>query len=224
MNNFFSSHLDWTFSNGTSSSSKDPNPQFPSGPFTAHLKTSVEFGCSDTTSLAVNIFALPEIKGPRVITTPTGIPVTLPFTYSSNVNAYTWSPSTYLDCTDCPNPISTPVFNTTYTITVTDENHCTSTDTVLVKTICGGDNYFIPNTFSPNNDGVNDVFYPRGKGLHDIQSMRIFNRWGQQVYNSHEYNVPWNGTWKGKPVPVGTFYYIIKTVTRNYNGWVAVIR
>ena len=82
----------------------------------------------------------------------------------------------------------------------------------------------IPNVFSPNGDGVNDTWEIAGlRGVTNC-SVEIFNRWGQQVYNSHEYNVPWDGTWKGKPLPVGTFYYIIKTATRNYNGWVALIR
>jgi gliding motility-associated-like protein len=82
----------------------------------------------------------------------------------------------------------------------------------------------IPNVFSPNGDGVNDTWEIAGlRGVTNC-SVEIFNRWGQQVYNSHEYNVPWDGTWKGKPLPVGTFYYIIKTATRSYNGWVALIR
>ena len=82
----------------------------------------------------------------------------------------------------------------------------------------------IPNVFSPNGDGVNDTWEIAGLRGATNCSVEIFNRWGQQVYNSHEYNVPWDGSWKGKQVPVGTFYYIIKTATRNYNGWVAVIR
>jgi gliding motility-associated-like protein len=82
----------------------------------------------------------------------------------------------------------------------------------------------IPNVFSPNGDGANDTW--EIAGLRDITNctVEIFNRYGQQVYGSHGYSNPWDGTWKGKQVPVGTFYYVIKTVTRNYNGWVAVIR
>jgi len=210
----------WTFSSGSGSDSKDPYLQFPPGQLTAHLKTSVQFGCSDTISQTVTVYPLPEIKGPRVITTPTGIPVTLPFTYSSNVNSYIWSPSTYLDCTDCPTPVCTPIFNTTYTITATDENHCISMDTVLVKTICAGDNYFIPNTFSPNNDGVNDVFYPRGKGLYDIQSMRIFNRWGQLIFERKNFpansaSMGWDGTINGRPAPSDAYVYIIEVICIN---------
>lgn len=82
----------------------------------------------------------------------------------------------------------------------------------------------IPNVFSPNGDGTNDTW--EIAGLRNVAncSVEIFNRYGQQVYNSHGYSNPWDGTWKGKQVPVGTFYYVIKTVSRNYNGWVAVIR
>jgi gliding motility-associated-like protein len=82
----------------------------------------------------------------------------------------------------------------------------------------------IPNVFSPNGDGVNDNWDIAGLRGVTICTVEIFNRWGQQVYNSHGYSVPWDGTWKGKPLPIGTFYYVIKTVTRNYNGWVALIR
>lgn len=82
----------------------------------------------------------------------------------------------------------------------------------------------IPNVFSPNGDGINDTWEIAGlRGITNC-SVEIFNRYGQQVYNSHGYSNPWDATWKGKQVPIGTFYYVIKTVTRNYNGWVAVIR
>ncbi|OQP56652.1 gliding motility-associated C-terminal domain-containing protein [Niastella populi] len=82
----------------------------------------------------------------------------------------------------------------------------------------------IPNVFSPNGDGTNDTW--EIAGLRNVAncSVEIFNRYGQQVYNSHGYSNPWDGSWKGKQVPVGTFYYVIKTVSRNYSGWVAVIR
>jgi gliding motility-associated-like protein len=210
----------WTFSQGAASTAKDPLLRFVSGPLTAHLKTSVDFGCNDTISQTVLILPLPEIKGPKVITTPVGIPVTLPFTYSSNVNTYQWSPASYLDCTDCPNPAATPTFNTTYSIKVTDDNNCVSLDTVLVKTICGGENYFIPNTFSPNRDGVNDVFYPRGKGLHNIQSMRVFNRWGQLVFERKDFpanaeSQGWDGTVNGRPAPSDAYIYIVEVICIN---------
>lgn len=210
----------WNFTDGVTSQDQNPRLSFPSGNFTAFLKTSVAFGCSDTTSQSVLINPLPEIKGPRVLTTPVGIPVTLPFTYSPNVTTYVWSPGSYLDCTDCANPVANPTFNTTYIVRVTDVNNCVSTDTILVKPICTNESYFIPNTFSPNNDGVNDVFYPRGVGLYNIQSMRIFNRWGQLIFERKDFPANstsngWDGTTNGRPAPADVYVYIIEVVCNN---------
>ncbi|HVU58020.1 MAG TPA: PKD domain-containing protein [Puia sp.] len=210
----------WNFGSGGTSQAQNPRLNFPSGNFTAHLTTSVAFGCSDTVSQPVLINPLPEIKGPHVITTPVGIPVTLPFTYSPNITTYAWSPGTYLDCIDCANPVSTPTFNTTYVVKVTDANNCVSTDTILVKPVCSDENYFVPNTFSPNNDGVNDVFYPRGKGLYNIQSMRIFNRWGQLIFERKNFPANtasngWDGTTNGGPASADAYVYIIEVICNN---------
>ncbi|OJW56126.1 MAG: hypothetical protein BGO55_05925 [Sphingobacteriales bacterium 50-39] len=210
----------WNFTSGATSLDQNPRLNFPPDPLTAHLKTAVAFGCSDTISQPVLINPLPEIKGPKVLTTPVGIPVTLPFTYSPNITTYAWSPGSYLDCTDCPNPVANPTFNTTYIVRVTDANNCVNTDTILVKPICSDQSYFIPNTFSPNNDGVNDVFYPRGKGLYNIQSMRIFNRWGQLIFERKDFppntaSNGWDGTTSGRPAPADVYVYIIEVVCNN---------
>jgi gliding motility-associated-like protein len=86
--------------------------------------------------------------------------------------------------------------------------------------ICEGKNYFVPNTFSPNNDGQNDVFYPRGTGLDRIQSMRIFNRWGEIVFEKKNFaaNSPsdgWNGMIRGKSAASDAYVYIIEVVCDN---------
>jgi gliding motility-associated-like protein len=83
----------------------------------------------------------------------------------------------------------------------------------------------IPNAFSPNGDGINDRWDIAGlMGSTDCE-VEVFNRWGQKVYAStHGYASPWDGKFNGKPVPVASYYYVIKTATRSYNGWVAVIR
>jgi gliding motility-associated-like protein len=116
--------------------------------------------------------------------------------------------------------VANPTFNTTYIIRVTDVNNCVNADTILVKPICSGESYFIPNTFSPNNDGVNDVFYPRGKGLYNIQSMRIFNRWGQLLFERKDFPANtasngWDGTSNGRPAPADAYVYIIEVVCNN---------
>ncbi|MEO8116984.1 MAG: gliding motility-associated C-terminal domain-containing protein, partial [Bacteroidota bacterium] len=86
--------------------------------------------------------------------------------------------------------------------------------------LCDKNNIFIPNTFSPNNDGMNDAFYPRGTGLFSIKSIRIFNRWGEIVYSNNDVqpNVAgdgWDGMYKGKPAPSDVYVYVMEIVCEN---------
>lgn len=211
----------WNFDNGTTSAEENPLISYSkAGTYRVSLRTFVTFGCSDTISQPVTINPLPSIKGPSEITTPVGIPVAIPFTYSSNVTTWSWSPPADLSCFDCPNPAASSTFKTLYVVQVTDINNCVSSDSIVVRTICDAENYFIPNTFSPNNDGVNDVFYPRGKGLYNIQSMQIFNRWGQKVFERKDFPANtasngWDGTINGRPAPSDAYVYIIEVVCNN---------
>ena len=73
---------------------------------------------------------------------------------------------------------------------------------------CNGGNLFLPNTFSPNGDGKNDAFYPRGSGIRKIKSLRIFNRWGETVFTATDFDANdetagWKGSYKGQPLPPG---------------------
>jgi gliding motility-associated-like protein len=225
----------WNFGDGQGSALQNPqNTYARPGNYTVSLKTSVAYGCSDTTSQTFTIYPLPAIKGPAQITTPVGFPIALPMTYSSNIMAWSWTPSSDLSCADCPNPLASPIFRTEYTVTVTDSNNCVSKDSIEVVTICNSNNYFLPNTFSPNGDGVNDVFYPRGRSLYNIRSMRVFNRWGQMVFERRDFPANsasdgWDGTFNGRPSPVDVYVYMVEVVCDNaqvvaLNGNVTLIR
>jgi len=84
----------------------------------------------------------------------------------------------------------------------------------------------IPNAFSPNGDGINDRW--EIDGLRTVPGCRVevFNRWGQPVYESQGYTRPWEGTWRGRPLPTGTYYYVISISPgkAQYTGWVALLR
>jgi len=78
----------------------------------------------------------------------------------------------------------------------------------------------MPNTFSPNNDGSNDAFYPRGKGLYSIKTLRIFNRWGEIVFEKKDFpvNSPssgWDGTYKGKKPQPDVYVYQVEVICDN---------
>ncbi|HKB44046.1 MAG TPA: gliding motility-associated C-terminal domain-containing protein, partial [Chitinophagaceae bacterium] len=127
--------------------------------------------------------------------------------YTGSIISYSWSPPISLDCLDCLTPFANPRTTTKYTVQVQDKYSCVNKGNVTVQIVCDEKNFFIPNTFSPNGDGSNDIFYPRGKGLFRIKSLRIFNRWGEVVFEKREFqaNDPssgWDGIYKGKkPVP-----------------------
>ncbi len=210
----------WNFGNGETSPLQNPLVPFTPGTFAVKLDASTPFGCIDSAISTITINPSPVIKGPNELTVPLGIPVTIPFTYSPDVVGYQWTPTSNLSCTDCPNPVATVILPTTYTVTVTDANTCSASDTILIKTVCNDKNYWFPNTFSPNGDGVNDYFYPRGTSLYNIQSLTIFNRWGQQVFArmnfpANQQNMGWDGTFGGKPAPADAYVYIAEVICEN---------
>jgi gliding motility-associated-like protein len=210
----------WNFGNGQTAGVQNPLVQAAAGTYNITLRAFTSFGCADTTSAVITINPNPTIKGPKELTTPVGVPVTIPFTYSPDVATWSWTPAANLSCTDCPNPAATLTFAQTYSVLVTDSNHCIDTASVLINTICNEGNYFFPNTFSPNGDGVNDYFFPRGSGLYNIQSLTIFNRWGQMVFQRKNFpanseTMGWDGTFNGKPAPMDAYVYIAEVICNN---------
>ncbi len=168
------------------------------------------------------------------ITVRVGSSVKLVTKNSSDVTSWKWFPGQWLSCTNCAEPISAPKDNVTYNVTATNDGNCTSTDQITINLICNNANVYMPNTFSPNNDGVNDIFYPRGSGLYNIKSFKIFNRWGQMVFDKEgiSANNPaygWDGTLNGAPLQTDVYVYLLEVVCANniifpFKGNVSLIR
>jgi gliding motility-associated-like protein len=199
----------WNFPNGKTADLRLPQRQFYSvaGDFVVQTIATNSSGCPDTARKSIKVNPLPRVTLPSVLTTRTGVPIQIPATYFGDVISYAWSHGESLNCTNCPEPIASPKFNTKYAVSFVDNNGCRNTGETQVIVFCNNDNVFVPNTFSPNGDGSNDVFYVRGKGLNRVKSLRIFNRWGQLVFERTNFAVNdasagWNGTYKEvKPVP-----------------------
>ena len=138
---------------------------------------------------------------------------TLDLGESTNIVAYTgqpntsysWSPSDGLSCVFCSNPIATPSQSGWYYVTATNSNGCTSIDSVYIE-VDPTSNIYVPNIFSPNEDGQNDIYKVRGKGI-DLFYLAIYNRWGQMVFESEDINRGWDGTKDGKLLNQGVFVY-----------------
>jgi gliding motility-associated-like protein len=121
---------------------------------------------------------------------------------------YSWTPATYLDNPAIANPTATPQKNITYRLTVTSAKGCfIASDEVTVNV---HEQIIIPNTFTPNGDGTNDTWNIDGLNSHNQGVVTVFNRNGQQVFKSIAYPKPWDGSHNGKPLPSGTYYYVIQ--------------
>lgn len=225
----------WSFGNGSTSNVQNPNTRYGSaGNYTITLEAVNKLGCKDTTSHRVMVPQNPVItfSGNPVI--PVGTGINIPVTYSPNVTTYAWTPTQWLSCTNCPVPFAQPKSTTKYNVNVTDIYGCTSNNDITIVVVCNDRNFFIPNTFSPNNDGNNDVFYPRGNGVARVQSMRIFNRWGELVFERKNFaaNDPalgWDGTFRGRKADSDAYVYIIELICENsvivpHRGNVTLIR
>ncbi len=110
-----------------------------------------------------------------------------------------------------------PIVTTTYTVTVTDLNGCTAVDqvTVTVRVAkCDETDVYIPNAFSPNGDGNNDVFRVRSNFVDEMELI-IYNRWGQEVFKSNDINVGWDGSFKGKELPPDAYAFYLRALCVN---------
>lgn len=119
---------------------------------------------------------------------------------------YTWSPYQGLNSPLARNPIASPLVTTTYTLTVTNTAGCFTESKVTIEVVNG---FTIPNTFTPNGDGVNDKWEIDRLKDYINSEVWIYNRWGQLMYYSRGYATSWDGVYNGKKLPAGVFYYII---------------
>jgi gliding motility-associated-like protein len=116
-----------------------------------------------------------------------------------------WTPSTGLSASNVQNPVSSVTKTTVYRLIVGDVESCFVTDSVVVTI---NDKIEINDGFSPNGDGVNDVWEIAVLKDFPDAKVTIFNRWGQTIYETDPY-IPWDGTFEGQPTSIGTYYYII---------------
>ena len=226
----------WNFGNGSSSQLQNAVTSFSNtGNYNVQLIATNKIGCADTSYHPVTAVPSPTaIPATDPITILSGGDATLNMNYTGAIISYNWLPSQNLSCNRCPLPIANPQFTTKYTVSVTDRYGCTGKGDITVKVVCNGQNFFMPNTFSPNGDGSNDIFYPRGSGLDRAKILRIFNRWGEVIFEKYDMPINvasagWDGSWKGKKADAGVYIYQLEIYCKNgelltYNGNITLIR
>lgn len=183
--------------------------------------------CSASASVNINVAipVKPDIGSDISITE--GESTLLSATNISGANGtYLWSPAQTLSCSNCNAPVATPATNTIYTLLYADANNCTVSDTILVSVAPVG-NIFFPTAFSPNGDGNNDIYRVLGSSPKFFR-LKIFNRWGEQVFESNNINDGWDGIYKGLPQPMAVYVYsctvtLQNNQTRDYKGSITLL-
>lgn len=207
----------WDFGGEGFSISKDTSIIFPSEGIygVTHIVTSGN-NCKSVITQSVNITPKPRARFKIVNNASLGLGANIAFLDSSNIQPSSWSWDLGNGQTSSiKDPVTTYTANGTYTVALTifDQFGCsdTFTSTVTIKTIANEITQLIPNLITPNSDGKNDiwrldfidVFFPGAE-------IEIYSRWGERIFRSIGYSNAWDGSYKGDPLPVGVYFYVIK--------------
>jgi gliding motility-associated-like protein len=153
-----------------------------------------------------------------------GQSVLLNGTDSGDVTSIFWTPALFIDNPLILTPTVSPMSDQVYTLRVVSGNGCgTATDEVFVRVF---KKITIPNAFSPNGDGIHDTWVIDALDSYPESVTEVYNQYGQLVFRSRGYAKPWDGKYNGKPLPVGTYYYIVdrKNDFPLLSGWVFIVR
>ncbi|MFM9075585.1 MAG: gliding motility-associated C-terminal domain-containing protein, partial [Bacteroidota bacterium] len=165
-------------------------------------------GCRATASLVVSAKPVPALEASGTpLTVLPGEPVALSAVFNNALTyIFTWSPAATVEDPSQPNTTARPLVDTDYVLTGEVTGQCLARDTVKVN-VSGGVNF--PNVFSPNNDGVNDQWELPGLTSFSTCILTIFDKSGMRVFEMKGYDNKWDGNFNGKPLPEGTYYYVM---------------
>lgn len=207
---------EWTPAANVTSPNQSTTTVFPANSDTTYTYTLIvrdDYGCRFSVSDAVRVRVQPPVPAyaGNDTTAVLGMPHQLS---SSGGSTYLWTPAYPLNDATLQNPLATLTADQKFVVKVTDFAGCIGYDTVFLK-VYAGPTYYIPNAFTPNGDGLNDVFRPIPVGLTKTDWFRVLNRFGELVFESTQWMKGWDGTFRGKKQPVGAYTWIIKGTDRN---------
>ena len=180
--------------------------------------------CKSRDTVAINVWKKPRPNAGPDKKMLAGEMVVLNGSVTGTQVNYTWSPIFTLSNANTLSPTAKPTADQTYTLTATSALGCGSaSDNVFVRVF---EKLGVPNAFSPNGDGINDTWVIEALSTYPESVTEVFNRYGQLVFHANGYPRPWDGTFNGKPLPAGTYYYVIdlKNDFVPVKGWVFIVR
>lgn len=201
---------DWDFGGAADpTTSTDQHPTIcltTAGTFTIQLTTTSSTGTVSSISESLTVNDNPTLVATEDTIVDLGDAAILVASTTSS-GTFSWSPDRTVDCPDCPITSADPAENTTYTVTLTDENGCTASDSVMVL-VNFIEGVGVPTAFSPNGDGNNDILYVKGYALESI-SFTVYNRYGQVVFETSDQNIGWDGTFQNQEENPGVFTWVL---------------
>ena len=167
----------------------------------------------------VDVQRKPNLNATPDTTIIRGDSVELHASVETDVTGYKWSPTDSLQCITCKSPYARPFYSTVYTATVEDPNGCfVEKDEARIEVV---DKFKIalPEAFTPNGDGINDKIFVKGWGIDNLITFKVYNRWGELVFQTDDIEEGWNGIYKNQPQNPGAYSYYVKA--ESYTGEVA---
>lgn len=168
---------------------------------------SNQFNCRDTAETKINVISKPTANAGGDKWIVQGTSVKLPGTASGQNLSYSWTPALYIDNPAVLQPVITPPHDTTYILKVVSNDGCgEATDTVKVFVY---KDVFVPNAFTPNGDGINDTWHIPALSAYPNFELSVYDRYGHMVFQARKANVHWDGRFKGQPLPMGVYVYML---------------
>lgn len=180
-------------------------------------------GCSAIAKRFIQVYPTPQVNAGEDQTILVGGIAQINGTAIGDSLTYHWEPSIGLDHADILDPKASPVQDTKYTLIAKSKNGCVQMDDVFIKVL----QYpVIPSAFTPNSDGINDTWNIKYLDSYPSVTVKVFDRYGKEVFKADNYAKPWDGKYNGVDLPVGTYYYIVTAngATLKYSGSVSIIR
>lgn len=181
---------------------------------TTYTVMAVDGNCDGMANVTVEVNPIPDLTlDPASASIESGESVQISTT--SDGTSFNWTPDDgSLDDATSGEPVASPTETTTYTVTTTDANGCENTASITVTVtedeLCSLTTLYVPNAFSPNADGQNDILFVRLMEDYDRLDFRIYNRWGELVFETNDINNGWDGTYEGEKQTTGAFAYYLE--------------
>jgi gliding motility-associated-like protein len=211
----------WSPATGLSDSTSARPVARPSKTTTYRVAVTGNNGCPKPTFRQVTLTAIPKVIAFAGYDTSiiAGQPLQL---QASGAQYYHWSPPTGLNNPSISNPVAILHEDRQYVVKVSTREGCWAEDDIKVKVFRTGPEIFVPNAFTPNNDGKNDVIRPTPVGIRQFDFFRVYNRWGQLIFSTQIPTYGWNGLLGGQPAAAGTYVWEARGI--DYTGRTLVKR